>query len=245
MGGLYHLDQLQGHPADFAVVSFGRAAEHDAMSGQVQFYFDYLSPYAFLAFSPVRELCARLGVSFEPKPILLAGLLNHFGQRGPAEIPPKARFVLMDCARRAKAAGVPFRCPEYHPFRPLTALRASLPEVAGELQNDVIETLFRFGWQQGGDLGDEQAISGALAAAGLDAQLVDKTRQPSIKALLKQRTEEARDAGVFGVPTMLVGGELYWGYDQLAFVEDALTHGDTISHAEILEMMPKGSRATR
>ena len=215
------------------------------MTAPVQFYFDYLSPYAFLAYEPVKKLCARLGVDFEPRPILLAGLLNHYGHKGPAEIPPKARFVFLDCARRAKAAGVEFRCPEYHPFRPLTALRASLPEVAGELQHDVIAALFQFGWQQGGDLGDDDQIAAALRSAGLDPELVAKTKQPNIKALLKERSEEARDAGVFGVPTTVVGGELYWGYDQLPFIEHALTTGDTISEQEILAMMPKGSRAIR
>ena len=109
---------------------------------RVDLYFDFISPYAYFGWVQIRALCAKKGAALVAHPVLFAGLLNHWGQLGPAEIPPKRRFLFSDGVRIAKLHGLPFLGPRFHPFNPLTALRAALPEVAGERQHDVIDTLF-------------------------------------------------------------------------------------------------------
>lgn len=212
---------------------------------EVRFHFDYLSPYAYLAWKRLGPLCEELGADLVAQPVLFGALLNHFGHKGPAEIPPKARFVLVDTARRAKLAGVPLCCPRYHPFNPLTALRISQRSVAGEAQHRVIDALWDHGWGRGGDLGDASELALALERAGLDRAMVERAREPAVKDELKQATESAKAQGVFGVPTMLVGDELFWGLDQLEFVAMALRGEQLVSDAELLAILPKGQSAQR
>ncbi|MBZ0254120.1 MAG: DsbA family protein, partial [Candidatus Methylomirabilis sp.] len=121
----------------------------------LSFYFDYLSPYAYLAWTRIGPLAARRGLRLEPRPVLFAGLLKHWAHRGPAEIPPKRTFIFKDALRTAALWGVPMACPRMHPFNPLPALRLSLAEVAGPDRTRVIEAIFRAGWGEGADLGDE------------------------------------------------------------------------------------------
>src|SRR3982750_3217164 len=97
-----------------------------AMTKTVDFYFDYLSPFAYLASLEAPELCAHRGACLRFRPVLFAGLLDHFGQRGPAEIPPKAIHAFHAALRYARSRGIPLRSPRFHPFKPLVALRATL-----------------------------------------------------------------------------------------------------------------------
>ena len=102
----------------------------------LDFYFDYLSPYAYLASLELLPLCKRHEIELRYKPVLFAGLLNHWGQLGPAEIPPKAIHAFKECLRYATLRDIRLRSPRHHPFRSLTALRASLETVAGEFIRD-------------------------------------------------------------------------------------------------------------
>ncbi|MEQ9324469.1 MAG: 2-hydroxychromene-2-carboxylate isomerase [Polyangiaceae bacterium] len=183
-------------------------------------YFDFISPYAYLAWAILK----KRGEPVVLEPILFAGLLNHHGQLGPAEIPAKRQWLLKDTRRQAQRHGVPLGHPASHPFRPLTALRVSQRAVAGEHQPAVVSALFHHGWVAGGELGDDDAISEALTRAGLDGDaLVAAANQPPAKEALKQATAGAIEHGVFGVPTLSVDGELFWGSDR---IDDALAHRD-------------------
>lgn len=196
----------------------------------VDFYFDYLSPYAYLASLQIPELCSHHGVGLRLRPVLFAGLLNHWGQRGPAEIPPKGMHTAKECMRYARLRGLPFRPPLHHPFNPLTALRVSLREVSGNDQPRVMATLYDLGWRDGGDMGDAVAIQEALDAAGLPgATLLQRAGEPEAKERLRSETEAATDRGVFGIPTMLVGDELFWGLDQLPNLELYLQGKDPLA----------------
>ena len=186
------------------------------MSPTVDFYFDYLSPYAYLAWLCLPDVTDPREVEIVPRPVLFAGLLNHWGQLGPAEIPPKNLHVFKDTHRFAALRGIPLRSPRYHPFRPLLALRVSLAVVSGSNQQAVITTLFKAGWAEGIDLGDPNDLRDALNEAGLDGdQLVAAAEEPLAKDTLRIETDAAISRGVFGVPTMAVGDELFWGLDQL------------------------------
>jgi 2-hydroxychromene-2-carboxylate isomerase len=181
-------------------------------------YFDFISPYAYLAWAALRARAVTVSL----QPVLFAGILAHHGQLGPAEIPAKRAWLVRDTMRQAQRHGVPFRFPASHPFRPLTALRVSLPAIAREQQADVVATLFELGWRYGGDLGDDEAIARALDGAGLDAAaLLGAASAAAAKEQLRQATADAIDAGVFGVPTLALDGELFWGADRL---DDALDH---------------------
>jgi 2-hydroxychromene-2-carboxylate isomerase len=199
------------------------------VSRAVDFCFDYLSPYAYLAWLRIRDVCEPRNVELRLRPVLLAGLLEHWGQLGPAEIPPKRQFVLRDCLRLAARQGVPLRPPSTHPFNPLAALRVSLPEVGGHDQSRIIGAIFSACWGRGDNVGDEATLARALADAGLDATaLLARTRDPEVKALLRRSTDDAIAQGVFGVPSILVDGQLFWGSDQMPSVADALDGTDPI-----------------
>lgn len=212
----------------------------------VDFYFDYLSPYAYLASLAAPEVCSRNAARLRFRPVLFAGLLDHWGQRGPAEIAPKGIFAFLSCLRYARLRDIPIRMPKYHPYRPLTALRATLAADSDEDRPKAVRALFELGWVRGGDLGDAVEIEAALTEAGLDgAALVAQTGNEAVKALLREETDRAIGQGVFGIPTMMVDGQLFWGLDQLEYVELALQGRDPIAGVDISELVSKGSSARR
>jgi 2-hydroxychromene-2-carboxylate isomerase len=216
------------------------------MTRQIDFYFDYLSPFAYLAWLRLPEVCKDRDIRINPKPVLFAGLLNHWGQLGPAEIAPKSRHIFKECARFAALADIPFRSPLYHPFRPLTALRVSLAEVAGKKQTEVISAVFSAGWARGEHLGDVETIRSALLAADLDAnQLLAAAEEPPAKLRLQEETSNAVELGVFGIPTMLVEGELFWGLDQLPYLTLFLDGKDPLNSIDISQITSKGPAAVR
>ncbi len=165
-------------------------------STSIDFYFDYLSPYAYFGWIQLREVAKIDGFEIRPIPVVFAKLLDAHGQLGPAEIPAKALFVLRDNLRFAKRHGIPFTMPGKHPFRSIEALRLSLAEVSGRNQVKVIDCLWRAGWQQGLDLGDAAVLRDVLDEAGLDGtKLLEKTRTPEAKSALRTNTERAVGRG--------------------------------------------------
>lgn len=195
----------------------------------VDFYFDFISPYAYFAWCQIRDVCRRNDATLTAHPILFAAVLKHCGQLGPAEIPAKRIATFKDVARFAATRGIPLAFPANHPFNPLTALRVSQVSVAGDRQHDVIDAIYLAGWGHGADLGDPDAVEEALSDMGMDGEaMVAKSREPAIKAELAAATQAAIERGVFGVPTMCVGDELFWGNDRLDYVELALQGRDPL-----------------
>ena len=212
----------------------------------LDFWFDFISPYAFFASLRMPELAAEHGATLRYRPLLFAGLLNHHGQLGPAEIPSKRASTFKDCARYAALNHIPFRGPATHPFRPITALRCALPEVAGDHQPEVVRALFAGGWSQGADLGDPEDIARILTGAGFDgAAMVARTQEPAVKAALVAETEAAIARGVFGVPTIDCEGELFWGNDRLSYVALRLQGRDPLPADAARALLEKPSGATR
>jgi 2-hydroxychromene-2-carboxylate isomerase len=217
----------------------------------IDFYFDFLSPYAYLAWIRVRRQVALRGnrERVEPKPVLLSGLLGHWGQLGPAEVPAKRTFVIRDCLRIATRDSVPFTFPPTHPFRPLAALRAMLPEAAGGAdRQSIADALWSAAWVRGDDISDEAGVAAALDRAGLEgAAIAARTRDDSVKLALRQNTEDALALGVFGVPTFIVparqGTELIWGNDRLDDVFDVLDGCDPLDRERFkkMEAIPLGA----
>ncbi|HKP60580.1 MAG TPA: DUF952 domain-containing protein [Polyangiales bacterium] len=212
----------------------------------VEFYFDYLSPYSYLASLQIREVCVNARATVIYRPILLPVLLDHWGQLGPAEVPPKAVHTFKECLRYAFARGIPFRAPRLHPFNPLLPLRATLAADNETKRERVVTALFNLGWVRGGDLSAESEVEQQLTAAALPAaELISRARAPEIKDRLRSETDLAIQRGVFGVPSMLVDGELFWGFSQLENLGLYLGGRDPLRGHDYRDYMPKGSGAKR
>ncbi|HTO52619.1 MAG TPA: 2-hydroxychromene-2-carboxylate isomerase [Myxococcota bacterium] len=195
----------------------------------VRFLFDYISHNAYLAWTQIGPLAERYGRAVEPEAVLFAGLLNAHGQLGPAEVPPKARWMMLDVARKGRRLGVPIAPPKTHPFPPLLALRVTHAAAAGAPRRKLIDGLFRAAWGESRDVSDPAEVSRIAQVAGLDGErLVEEAATDAVKAQLRDATERALGEGVFGVPTMLVDGELFWGFDDFAHLELALAGRDPL-----------------
>ena len=133
------------------------------------FYFDFISPYAFLAWTQIREIAKRSGRAVEPIPVLFAALLDAHGQKGPAEIPAKRRYLFKDIARKAHRLGVASVAPPpAHPFNPLVALRvASLPSPP-DVRDAIIDTLYTAAWTRREAIDTADAVARILSSVGLD-----------------------------------------------------------------------------
>ena len=187
-----------------------------AESVRVSWVFDVISPFSYLAFQRLKELPG--GVELEVVPVLLAALLDHFGQRGPAEIPSKRRFTYRFVLWRARRLGLPLRMPPAHPFNPLAALRLI---IAAGSDSRAAGTVLRAVFGEGRDVTDPAVIAdlaAQLAVADPQAALAD----PAIKQRLRDNTQWACSRGVFGVPTLVIGEELFWGHDAVDMALDYL-----------------------
>ncbi len=189
---------------------------------RVIFDFDIVSPYAYLAFERLPSALEGLSHHVEYRPLLFAGLLKHWGNTAPVDVPPKKAWLFRQCAWIAERDGVAFRPPAPHPFNPLALLRllvASVP--AGQQPNRrVVELAMRHVWaRDGGDPNDAAALR-ALADA---IAPVRDPASPEVKAELQARTAQAAAAGVFGVPSFrLDDGQLFWGQDGLEMLVDVM-----------------------
>jgi 2-hydroxychromene-2-carboxylate isomerase len=187
----------------------------------ITFYFDFISPYAYLAFERLPQALQGLSYQVTYKPVLFAAMLNHYGQLGPAEIVPKRTWTYRHIQWLAREHGVHVQMPASHPFNPVGLLRLALACGAdGTCNRYVAETIFRRVWTTG------QEAGGAAQLAALTAQL-QPARPPAddaVKAQLKSNTDEAVLADVFGVPSMLVEDEVFWGLDALPMLRQYLMH---------------------
>jgi 2-hydroxychromene-2-carboxylate isomerase len=200
----------------------------------VRFLFDYISSNAYLAWAELPRLAARRGCEVEPVPVLFAGLLEAHGQLGPAEVRPKAYWMFRNNLRKAKLLGLELRPPRHHPFNPLLPLRvSSLPLPAPE-RAALIGALFEAVWSRELHASEPDVVAAVADGVGLPGKaLVEQAGTPEVKARLRRQTDEAIAAGVFGVPTFLVGGELFWGYDDLPWLERFLAGTDPLDDAEV------------
>jgi 2-hydroxychromene-2-carboxylate isomerase len=185
---------------------------------QAQWYFDFISPFAWLQLRKVLALRARIAV--EPVPILFAAVLDKLGQLGPAEIPGKRDFTYRFVQWQAAQQGVPLRFPPAHPFNPLPASRLC---VAAGTRWEAVERIFAHIWQQGEAADSIDALRGLAQELGIgdiDAALADDR----VKQQLRVNTGQALDNGIFGVPTLRLDRELFWGDDAtgmaLAYLDD-------------------------
>jgi 2-hydroxychromene-2-carboxylate isomerase len=186
----------------------------------ITFWFDPISPYAYLAFEHLPQALEGCSYSVDYRPVLFAGLLGHWGQLGPAEIEPKRAWTFRQVAWHAHRLGIDMDTPAQHPFNPLPLLRLGLASApSGGLPNRrVVELLMRHAWRGGADANDPERLKSLAAAV---APLRDPVAE-AVKAELRAHTDVAIERGVFGVPTFEVDGRLFWGLDALPMLRAAL-----------------------
>lgn len=176
-------------------------------------YFDFISPFAYLQLPYVRTLRERVNVV--PLPIVFGAVLSHHGQLGPAEIAGKREFTYRHVQWQADVVGVALRFPPAHPFNSLAALRLC---VACGSSWKAVEAIFAHVWRDGGDATSGDALAAVARALGIDdanAAIGDA----GVKQTLRDNTEQAIARGVFGVPTLAFGQTLFWGNDASAMVD--------------------------
>ena len=206
----------------------------------LHFYFDYLSPYAYFAWRKLAKFCEDHDVELRFHPVVFGKLLDHWGQLGPAEIPPKREWLMKYCYRYAQQHGFEFNGPKFHPFNPLPALRMSLREVSRANQEKVVSAIFEAGWSHGKDIGDIEELISILESLAIDGTaLSEQIKKPSIKGILKQETDGAIELGVFGVPTMIIDGQLFWGNDQFDHMSIFVEGNDSIDTDKITEVLSR------
>jgi 2-hydroxychromene-2-carboxylate isomerase len=179
------------------------------------FWFDPVSPFAYLAFERLPRVLEGCSYEVTYRPVLFAGLLKHWGQKGPAEIEPKRAWTFRHVHWLAHEHGIPLDTPVQHPFNPLPLLRLA---VAAGPNRRVVEAVLRHAWQGGADANDPARL------AALRERLAP-ARDPDgdeVKAELRRHVEAALQQGVFGVPSLELDGRLFWGLDALPMVAAAL-----------------------
>lgn len=188
------------------------------MVRRADWYFDVISPYAYLQFHQLNRLPDDVEVHY--RPVLFAALLNNWGQLGPAEIPPKKIHTGIVTAWRARQRGLPFKAPPRHPFNPLKILRLIL--VAGA-SRDAVNTAFNHIWTKGQDGERPESLSDLAADLGID-DLENAISASDVKEQLRRNTEEAIARGVYGVPTIAFEDKTFWGEEMfeifLAWLSD-------------------------
>ena len=194
----------------------------------VEFFFDFGSPAAYLAYTQLPALCAEAGAGLAWKPMLLGGVFQATGNHSPAEVPAKGRYVMRDLKRHAARYGVPFAHNPHFPINTLLLMRGATAmqmHDGGARFGDYCEAVFRAMWVEPQNLNDPAVVGGVLQAAGFDpAAVLALAGQAEVKERLKAVTAEAVERGVFGAPTMFVGKTMYWGQDRLDFVREDLSN---------------------
>ncbi|MGB0133136.1 2-hydroxychromene-2-carboxylate isomerase [Dokdonella sp.] len=202
-------------------------------------YFDFISPFAYLQLPRVRALAEQHSIT--PKPILLPAILHHHGQLGPAEIPHKRVFTYRMVQWSAERNGVPLRFPPAHPFNPVSVLRLA---IAAGSSWEIVEALFDHIWKDGLAADSAEALRTVAERIGV-ADVDAATGAVEVKDQLRANTDDAMAHGVFGVPTLRVGEQLFWGNDATPMAEAALVDPHRFEQGEYARLADLPSAASR
>lgn len=199
---------------------------------RVEFFFDFVSPYSYLAHTQLGRVCQATGAEPVLRPMLLGAVLNETGGRAATEISAKERYMRRDLGLWAESYGAPLRFPDPFPFRSLKTLRAALWLRERDLMAAFVNEAFPLYWAEGGspkgtkEADEDGPIAEVARRIGEDPDdVLEGATQPAAKEALKSGTAEALERDIFGAPTFFVDGEMFWGNDRLPFVEAALARG--------------------
>jgi len=213
------------------------------MSDKIDWYFDFISPYAYLQWRRLWRDFPALASRLSPKPVLLAGLLNHWGQLGPAELPGKRKHTYRQVLFQARELGIPLQVPPAHPFNPLPALRLCL---AAPDRIAAVHAIFAHLWEDG-HAGDSVASLADVARALGVEDPASAIAAPAVKQELAANGADAIALQVFGVPTIVIDGELFWGNDATAMVLAFLADRSLFDDAQMrrIDALPAAAERPR
>ncbi len=192
------------------------------MSGALELWFEFASSYSYPAVMRAEAACRRAGVSLAWRPFLLGPIFQRQGWNdSPFNLyPAKGRYMWRDLERLCGKYGLPFRRPSSFPRNGLLAARVAILPEARPRRPEFVRAVFRANFAEDREIGDEATIREILDELDLDADLLlERARAPENKERLRRQTQAAADLGIFGAPTFVSEGELFWGQDRL---EDAL-----------------------
>ena len=184
----------------------------------LEFYFDFISPYSFLAHKQIREIENKEGIKVIYKPVLLGGLHNLHGIKAPAFIPAKAKHMVRDCKLIAEKNDIRFKFNAYFPIKTLNLMRGVLVAEEDNVKKYYIDNIFNTIWQDGLNMNDIIVIQKILQNLNINPKTFSlRINSSLIKDLLKKKTNEAHQKGVFGAPTFVVNNKIFWGQDRIEF----------------------------
>jgi|TARA_B100001057_G_scaffold431130_1_gene458361 2-hydroxychromene-2-carboxylate isomerase len=184
-----------------------------------EFYFDFISPYSFIAHKEIRRIEKKLSIKIKYKPILLGGLHNLHGIKAPAFIPSKAKFMIRDCKMVAEKNKIKFKFNSYFPIKTLNLMRGVLVAKEDDFQSYYIDNIFNTIWRDGLNMNDQNIIEKVFKNMQINPKtFLLRSSSQNIKTNLKKRTDDAFEKGVFGAPTFLINNKIFWGQDRLEYV---------------------------
>ena len=182
------------------------------------FYFDFISPYSFLAHKEIRKIEKKNSIKIKYKPILLGGLHNLHGIKAPAFIPAKAKHMIRDCKLIAEKNKIKFKFNSYFPIKSLNLMRGVLIADEDNFKSYYTDNIFNSIWQDGLDMNDENIIQRVLKNLDINPKtFLLRSTSANIKDSLKKQTNEAYEKGIFGAPTFVVNNKIFWGQDRIEF----------------------------
>ena len=184
-----------------------------------EFYFDFISPYSFLAHKEIIKIEKRDSIKIKYKPILLGGLHNLHGIKAPAFIPAKARHMIRDCKLIAEKNNISFKFNSYFPIKSLNLMRGVLVAEEDNFKSYYIDSIYNAIWQDGLNLNDENIFQKILKNLNINPKtFLLRLASSSIKDSLKKKTSEAYEKGIFGAPSFVINNKIFWGQDRIEFV---------------------------
>ena len=188
------------------------------MINSFDFYFDFISPYSFLAHKEIKIIERRESIKIRYKPILLGGLHNLHGIKAPAFIPAKAKHMVRDCKLIAEKKKIKFKFNSYLPIKSLNLMRGVIVAEEDNYKSYYIDNIFNSVWQDGLNMNDENIIEKVLKNLNVNPKtFLLRSTSSSIKDSLKKRTSEAYEKGVFGAPSFISNNKVFWGQDRIEF----------------------------
>ena len=183
------------------------------------FYFDFISPYSFLAHKEIKKIEKNHSIKIRYKPILLGGLHNLHGIKAPAFIPAKAKHMIRDCKLIAEKNNIKFKFNSYFPIRSLSLMRGVFVAEEDNFKSYYIDNIYDSIWQDGLNMNDDSIIQKVLKNLNVNPKTFFlRSSSSSIKDLLRKRTTEAYEKGIFGAPTFVSNNKIFWGQDRIEFV---------------------------
>ena len=183
------------------------------------FYFDFVSPYSFLAHKEISKIEKKNSIKIKYKPILLGGLHNLHGIKAPAFIPAKAKHMIRDCKLIAEKNKIKFKFNSYFPIRSLNLMRGVIVAEEDNYKGYYVDSIFNAIWQDGLNMNDENIIQKVLQNLNVNPKTFFlRAASSSIKDSLRKKTNDAYEKGIFGAPSFVSNNKIFWGQDRIEFV---------------------------